>query len=228
MSPSRTNSLFAAVGLSAATALGVLVAVRAPGARADGPPLPTLPATVPVDPSTPPTLPVTVPTLPPPVSTTTSTGASGGDPAPASPGGDATQTATPAAGARGANDLPAGAVRLADGTISIPPASAVRPLRLVAMRVQPTAVRRPAQRLVASLRVTDSRGYVVRALLVRVASDPAGRVGRTAARTALNGSVKLALRTTQLLPLRASARLRLIFVGAGARRLLSVPVQPGT
>jgi hypothetical protein len=213
--------------------------VRAPGARADTLPLPPLstPATaetpslpaVPTEPS----LPVTVPTLPLPGQTTTDPGGGGGDREPATGGSDASTADTSQANSPSTSAAPAGAIRLRDGRISIPASSVVLPLRLVLSRVavRPARVSRARQQLQAGLRVLDSRGYLVRGVRVEVRSTPDGRIRAGATRSAVDGSVRLAFRTTALLALRSGVRLRLTFAGSTprrqtVRRVVVVPVVP--
>jgi hypothetical protein len=70
--------------------------------------------------------------------------------------------------------LPAGAVKLATGEISIPAASVPSDQRLVVSRVafSPNPVRSRQQAITVRVRVTDTRGYLVRDVLVFVRSTP--------------------------------------------------------
>jgi hypothetical protein len=70
--------------------------------------------------------------------------------------------------------LPAGAVRLPGGAISIPPTSVPADQRLVVSQVvfAPAMVRSRSEAITVRVRVSDTRGYVVRDAIVFVRSTP--------------------------------------------------------
>jgi hypothetical protein len=93
--------------------------------------------------------------------------------------------------------LPAGAVKLATGEISIPVASIPRDQRMYVAKVTftPSFVRSRTHPITVRVKVQDTRGYVVRDALVFIRSTPRVTTGATQP-TAMDGSV-----TFQLVPL---------------------------
>jgi hypothetical protein len=93
--------------------------------------------------------------------------------------------------------LPAGAVKLSTGAISIPATSVPRDQRMYVAQVafSPTFVRSREQVITLRIKVQDTRGYVVRDALVFVRSTPRVTTGSTQP-TTMDGSV-----TFQLTPL---------------------------
>jgi len=186
--------------LIVAAVAGFLLASKPHAADAIGPPLPTVPSS-----SLP--LPVPLPSLPSlssgattttaAATTTTATGnPATGDPSPtfapappATPAGKA--QADSAAGAVRTQRLllPAGALRLGSGAVSIPLGSVRPPARLrLSVTVSPRLVRRPAEPVKATVLVRDTRGYLVRGALVALSSGPAAKPVRLAAtRSASDG-----------------------------------------
>lgn len=109
----------------------------------------------------------------------------------------ASRTALSAESAVVTEPLPAGAVKLPSGQISIPVASIPRDQRMYVAQVKftPTLVRSRKNVLTVSVKVQDTRGYVVRDALVFVRSTPRVTTGGTQP-SAMDGSV-----TFQLVPL---------------------------
>jgi hypothetical protein len=93
--------------------------------------------------------------------------------------------------------LPAGAVKLANGQISIPAASIPRDQRMYVAQVKftPRFVRSRTRPITVQVKVQDTRGYVVREALVFVRSTPRVTSGATQA-TTTDGTI-----TFQLVPL---------------------------
>jgi hypothetical protein len=134
---------------------------------------------------------------------------------------------------------PTGAVRLSNGTVSIPVSSVSLPDRLVIDRVtfSPKSIGSRNDRVVARFRVVDSKGYVVRDALVYAIGVPANRVTRPPeTKTDQTGWATLVYAPLRGLPLKAGARLT-IFVrarkpgenvlgGVSTRRLVSIGVHP--
>jgi hypothetical protein len=106
-----------------------------------------------------------------PTSSTTTSGGSGGGGTTTTTTTTATTTTTPTAGASG-GALPAGAIRLQGGLVSIPVLSVRAPHRLVVKRVtfSPRTMRSPRRAVAAVVQVRDSRGYVVRGAIVTLRS----------------------------------------------------------
>jgi hypothetical protein len=223
--------------LAVAVWLGFLVAARPQQAAADG----LLPTTVPV------TLPVTVPvalpttttTTPPPAATTT-TPAPATDPTPAA-GPPSPTPAAPAAATAGATAAGvgraatlsaaavaeraiAGAMRLSDGSTSIPVTSVrgAKELRLVVTLAPP--VLKATRPLTASIRLRDARGYLVRGATVTVRSIPRGTLGSVArARTTTDGRVAFVVRAPQTFRARGG-RLWLLVTAADPTRVKTVSI----
>ena len=93
--------------------------------------------------------------------------------------------------------LPAGAVKLSNGQISIPVASIPRDQRMYVAQVKftPSFIRNRTHPITVQVKVQDTRGYVVRDALVFVRSTPRVTTGATQP-TAMDGTV-----TFQLVPL---------------------------
>ena len=99
---------------------------------------------------------------------------------------------------------PLGAVRLASGLTSIPASSVTLPNRLVISNLQfsPPVVRSRVP-FTGRFRITDTRGFAVRDVLVRVIGVPYSRVRQTSEQaTDMNGWAQIQLRPTARLQLR--------------------------
>jgi hypothetical protein len=238
-----------ASALAAAGGLGFLVAAQPQPATADGLPLPTvsipsLPITVPT--VTVPTVtvpPVTLPTTTDPGTTTTAGTGTGTTPssAAATPGappapvggssGASTGGTTPTAAGTGVS----GAIRLADGTFSIPVTSVRLPARLVlVVTVTPRSLQSQTQAIKASIRVRDTRGFFVRGARVAVRSVPAGRLTAPAQkRSGADGRATFVVRAKPAV-LRQAGRLSLLVSAAdpaksrlvAVSRVVVVPIRP--
>ena len=99
-----------------------------------------------------------------------------------------------------AEPLPAGAIRLPSGEVSIPVSSVPADHRLVVSQVRfsPTPVTSRVNPVTVSVRVTDTRGFVVRDVFVFVRATPRVTSGGDRQRTAQDGWV-----TYQLVPNRS-------------------------
>ncbi|CAN5715311.1 hypothetical protein BH18ACT13_BH18ACT13_16490 [soil metagenome] len=99
--------------------------------------------------------------------------------------------------------LPAGAIRLGTGEISIPATSVPAEQRLIVSRVAfaPNPVRTRARPLTIRVRVVDTRSYVVRDALVFVRSTPRVTTGGRLL-TAMDGWVTFRLQPLAAFPLR--------------------------
>jgi hypothetical protein len=240
--PRPLRRLLPLVALGGLGLLGAAVSWQAAGAKADtGVPLPSV--------STPsgsvPSPTVSVPALPLPgtgtdpatttPATSSSAGSAQGTGATGAP--ESGTAATPVAGPAGIR----GAVRLGSGAVSIPVSSVVLPAHLVIERVllAPRRIRVRAQLLTVLVRVTDTRGYLVRGALLDVRSVPAGALQTTPDRpTALDGTVSFRVRATALLPFRRGARLKLrlnasqpgqaLDGGISAHGFVRVPISPAS
>jgi hypothetical protein len=145
----------------------------------------------------------------------------------------ATSGATAAVTAAG----PAGAIKLSNGTISIPITSVALPDRLTVDRVAftPPLISSRNVQVIARVHVIDSKGYLVRDALVYAIGVPANRVSRPPeAKTDQTGWATLVYTPLRGLPLKNGARLT-IFVrarkpgesslgGVSTRRLISIGV----
>ena len=133
---------------------------------------------------------------------------------------------------------PAGAIKLSDGKTSIPAASVSLPERLIISGVafNPSIVR-SREPFAARFRVTDTRGNVVRDVLVYAIGLPYGRVaGVPEARTGMDGWATIAIQPTAKLPLaRGSALVFFVrarkdgdslLAGVSTRRLVQVLLGP--
>jgi len=171
----------------------------------------------------------------------TSTNAAGSNSGGSTSGSSSTAASSGAADRSGGGSQAAvaGAIRLADGQVSIPVASVLLPAHLILTRVvlSPHTITRRGVRLALVLRVTDSRGYVVRGALLGLTAKPAhGIKGLAVRKTGKDGIVRFGLQTTALLPLKRGTVLTLIVSahGAGnaaangiaATRRLTVPIAP--
>jgi hypothetical protein len=225
------------VALGPVAAAGFALALHPGHATADTLPVPTV--TTPLGTVTLPA--VTAPTVLPattaaPTSTATGTGPAS-SPSAAAAGGPATSgtSAEQATAAAPSDDAAvAGALRLPSGLVSVPVASVRLPTELrLAVTVTPRTLRRPAQAVVATVRVTDTRGYVVRGARVAVVSAPKGSIRAVAPRrTAADG--RLVLRIRQRAAAFRAARLTLVVTAAdplapkaaAAARRVSVLLRP--
>ena len=102
--------------------------------------------------------------------------------------------------------LPAGAVKLPSGEISIPVASIPRDQRMLVAQVTftPSFVRSRTRPITVRVKVQDTRGYVVRDALVFVRSTPRVTTGATQP-TAIDGTVTFQLTPLATFPARRSA-----------------------
>ena len=149
----------------------------------------------------------------------------------ASGSGSATSvpTAVIAAGA------PASLIKLANGTMSVAAADVKGTQRLIITKVktskkQPIRSRKP---FTITVRVTDTRGYVVRNALVYLIGLPYNRILRTPEhKTLQNGTATFTVVATRLQPLKIGARVVIfararvegdkLLAGASSRRLVEV------
>lgn len=135
--------------------------------------------------------------------------------------------------------LPVGAVKLANGRISIPVTSVSLPQRLIiaGISLNPKRIRSRAAGTVITVRVVDSQHHLVRGALVTVSGFPASWLKPVPARrTALDGTLKLRLRPTAKLPLKKGGSLALLvrarkpggnpFAGISAGRMFRVGLGP--
>jgi hypothetical protein len=99
---------------------------------------------------------------------------------------------------------PLGAVRLASGMTSVPASSVAMPNRLIISGVQFTPpVVRSRVPFIGRFRVTDTRGFAVRDVLVRLIGVPYSRIGATAEQaTDMEGWAQVQLTPTARLQLR--------------------------
>jgi hypothetical protein len=102
--------------------------------------------------------------------------------------------------------LPAGAVKLSTGAISIPAASVPRDQRMYVAQVSftPSFVRSRDQVITIRVKVQDTRGYVIRDALVFVRSTPRVTTGSTQP-TAMEGSVTFRLSPLATFPAKRGA-----------------------
>lgn len=125
---------------------------------------------------------------------------------------------------------------LPDGRYSVPVTAVAAPDRLVVstVRFRPARVTTRA-RIETTIRVTDSRGDVVRGVLVDVAASPRGAVGRLPGETTdLGGYATVLLRPTAKLRLRRGTLVLVVRAHAPAatgaprpaRRVVKLPVRP--
>jgi hypothetical protein len=136
---------------------------------------------------------------------------------------------------------PAGAMRLQDGTYSIPAASVRQPHRLVLSGLQFTpTVLRSRQPFTGRFRVTDNRGYAVRDAIVLVTGVPLGWIfASQEVKTNVDGYAEIQLQPTPRLRLvrggsmvmfvRARKEGDDLLAGVSTRRLVRVrTAQPST
>jgi hypothetical protein len=231
-------------GLAAVTAFGFAVAVQPQRAAADGLPLPTV--------STPtlPTLPVTLPTLPLPGGVTTPTTTATTPTTTATATTTAAPTTTSAATATapvGTGSPPAGvaadpvrdpaaeptagvtgAIRLTSGGWSIPVSSVLAPARITVgvAAVAPGTIRSRNQLIKVTVRIGDTRGYLVRGATVAIRGNAAAWAGPIAAkRTAADGRAVFRMRTARRLAVRPGRRLALLISSGGVRRTIAIAMR---
>ena len=133
---------------------------------------------------------------------------------------------------------PAGAIKLPDGKTSIPATSVSLPERLIISGVafDPSIVR-SREPFTARFRVTDTRGNVVRDVLVYAIGLPYGRVaGAPEVRTGTDGWATITIQPTAKLPLRNGSALVFfvrsrkdgdsLLAGVSTRRLVQVLLGP--
>jgi hypothetical protein len=130
--------------------------------------------------------------------------------------------------------LPAGAIRLPGGLISIPASSVGELQRLVIQRVafSPNPVRSRQTTITVRTRVLDTRGYVVRGALVFIRSTPLVTTAMPERPTRLDGWITFQTRPRSTFPLKNSysvqffARARRagdnVLTGVSTRRLVQV------
>jgi hypothetical protein len=134
---------------------------------------------------------------------------------------------------------PAGAIKLANGTTSIPITSVSLPDRLVIDQVSftPRTIGSRSEPVVARFRIVDSNGYVVRDALVYAIGVPANRVAvPPEAKTDQTGWATISYVPLKGLPLKNGARLTFfvrarkpadnVLGGVSTRRLVSLGVHP--
>ena len=133
---------------------------------------------------------------------------------------------------------PAGAIRLANGRVSIPASSVSLPHRLVISAVHFS--RRPLHSrhaFTGRFRITDTRGYLIRGARVRAVGIPYGWITHThEVTTGTNGYAVITFHPTRHLPLRKGATLVLAIrarkpgdntlAGVTAHRLVRVALAP--
>jgi hypothetical protein len=253
-----------ASALAAAGGLGFLVAAQPQAATADGLPLPTVsvpslpttvptvtlpPVTLPITTTEPVTLPITTTepvTLPittgPGTTTTTATPTTVGTTSSAAAAGAPPATGTGSSGTPAGGKTPSaaetavpGAVRLPNGAVSIPVTSVHLPARLVLIvTVTPRSLQSQTQAIKASIRVSDTRGFLVRGARVAVRSVPAGRLSSPAQkRSAADGRVSFVVRAKPAV-LRMRGRLSLLVSAAdparprtvAVSRVVAIPIRP--
>jgi hypothetical protein len=153
----------------------------------------------------------------------------------ANPGGSTTANSTPTA-VIGVNALPEGAIALPDGKTSIPASSVALPQRLVISQVKfSPSVIRSRTTFTARFRITDTRGYVVRDVLVYAVGLPYSYVRNTAEqRTGADGYVVINITPTASLPIQRGAIVFFVrarkngdslLAGVSTRRLVQVAVR---
>ena len=134
----------------------------------------------------------------------------------------------------GGAGLPAGAIRLADGSISVPAPSVSLPARLVIdnLKFQPTRIQGRSP-FVARFHVSDSRGYNVRGALVYALGLPYSWVQKgVKVSTDANGWATMTITPSRKLPIgrghavvifvRATVPGQPVLGGSSARRLVQV------
>lgn len=155
-------------------------------------------------------------------------------------------TARNSAGARSATSVPSavvvraapagpgGQIRLANGKISIPVTSVELPARLIVdqVRFSPNPVRSRSARITAALRVSDTRGFVVRGALVFLRSTPLLTTTPPEQATRVDGTVTMTMLPRADFPLRTGYNVQFFvrarkagenpLAGISTRRLLQV------
>ncbi|HLX21245.1 MAG TPA: hypothetical protein VKR23_13935 [Gaiellaceae bacterium] len=199
-----------------------------------------------------PTLPIPTPTITLPLGTTTvtttvpqattaaTTGSSPTETAP-EPSGTIPAADPPPNGAAQTGTLVAGAVRLANGDISIPISSVTAPTHLVVTEVSltPRVISVKRSRMVLVLRVRDSRGYLVRGAVLQLTSAPQHALARTSPHTSgATGLARFPLETTTHLPFEPGMTVTIVAQAHGTRTSIGsvvaatlrvrVPVDPPT
>lgn len=146
-----------------------------------------------------------------------------------------TSSATSAPTGVVASALPAGAIRLASGEISLPVQLVAPPQRLVVSGVRFVPARLHSRNaFLGRFRVTDTRGYVIRGALVYALGLPYGWI-RNAAEvvTGTDGWAQVTLIPTRLMPLRRAAVVFFVrarkpgdslLAGVSTRRLVQVRI----
>ncbi len=146
--------------------------------------------------------------------------------------GAAFSTSNPTAGVAAA--LPAGAIRLANGRVSIPASSVALPARLVidGIRFTPNPVRTRNRRFTMQVHVSDTRGYVVRDALIFVRSTPILTNPVPELRTRQDGWVTFSILPRADFPLRKGYNVQFfvrarkagdkVLAGVSTRRLVQV------
>jgi hypothetical protein len=238
--PSRSPLWFCrrALALAAAGGLGFLVAAQPQPATADGLPLPTvsipsLPITLPTVTLPPVTSPIT--TEPGTTTTTTSIGTTSATPGAPPAATVAAPSGTPTGGTAPSGTVVLGAIRLPSGAVSIPVTSVRSPARLVlVVTVTPRSLQGQTQAIKASVRVSDTRGFLVRGARVAVRSVPAGRLTPLAQkRSAADGRATFVVRAKPAV-LRQRGRLSLLVSAAdpdkprvvAVSRVIAIPIRP--
>jgi len=129
---------------------------------------------------------------------------------------------------------PAGQIRLANGLVSIPAGSVVAPHRLIVARVRfsPNPVRSRLQPITVSIRVVDTRGFVVRGALVFIRSTPLVTTTPPESTTRTDGWVTFRTFPRRNFPLRSGFNVQFfvrarkqgdnVLAGVSSRRLVQV------
>jgi hypothetical protein len=130
--------------------------------------------------------------------------------------------------------LPAGALRLPNGTISIPASTMALPARLIVDSVafSPNPVRSRRAPIELRVRVVDTRGYVVRDVLVFARSTPRVTTSTGEVKTGQDGWATVRLIPRASFPLRAGRNVQFfvrarkdggnLLAGVSTRRLIQV------
>jgi hypothetical protein len=141
-----------------------------------------------------------------------------------------------AAGASTSTTAPDGAVKLSDGSTSVPAATVALPARLSIDSVKFTPARLTSRTPVtARFHVSDTRGYVVRDVLVKVTALPyAWARSGAEVRTDQSGWATMTITPTVNMPLRHNALVMFVrarvegqplLAGASIRRLVQVTIR---
>ena len=138
-----------------------------------------------------------------------------------------------------AEGLPASLIKLADGSFSVAAADVKGKQRLIISSVK-TTLKQPIRSrapFTVTVRVTDTRGYVVRNALVYLQGLPYNRILRTPEhKTLQNGTATFTVVATRLQPLKVGARVVIfararvegdaLLTGASSRRLVEIVFGP--